>query len=223
MEQITLEAKKRSDCGKGESRKLRRENIIPAVIYGKDMPPLTLTLLRRDLAKILAKGATHKLINLQIDENGSPIQKLCLIQELQRDVFQKRVLHVDFHQISLTEKITATIPLKLTGEAKGVKNGGILDHVLWEVEVEALPTQIPEIFMLDISGLEIGHSLHIKEIPIPADVKLLAPPDEVVAVVHPPRVEAVAAVTEVAAAAQPEVITKGKGEEEAPAKEKEKK
>lgn len=227
MEQIVLDAKMRDGLGKGNSRKYRREELIPAVIYGRDMEPLTLTLARRDLAKVLVKGATHKLINLQIENNGSSTQKLCMIQEMQRDTFQKRVLHVDFHQVSLTEKITATIPVKLVGDAKGVKNGGILDHVLWTVEVEALPTELPEEIVINVTDLEVGHSVHVKEIPTSQDVKILTSPDDVVVVVHPPKVEATPAAAEPGATpAQPEVVGKGvKTEEEsAPAKgEKEKK
>ena len=228
MEQIVLDAKMRDGLGKGNSRQLRREELIPAVIYGRDMEPLTLTLTRRDLAKVLVKGAAHKLINLQIENNGSSTQKLCMIQELQRDIFQKRVLHVDFHQVSLTEKITATIPVKLVGDAKGVKNGGILDHVLWEVLVEALPRELPEEIVINVADLEVGHSVHVKEIPTAEGVKILASPDDVVVVVHPPKVEVAPAAAEpgALAPAQPEVIGKGaKAEEEGvPAKgEKEKK
>lgn len=215
MEQITIETSLRLEYGKKESKKLRKFELIPAVIYGKDSPPVSLTIARKELAKALQSGATHKLINLQINNNESPTQKLCLIHAIQRDPLQKRVLHVDFRQISLTEKITAIIPLKLAGEPKGLKSGGILDHVIWEIPVLALPTQMPEVLTLDVTNLGIGHSIHVKDIPISEGVKILEEPDKVAVVVHPPKVEVAPSPIEGAVTpAQPEVISKGKPEKE---------
>lgn len=233
MEQIVLEAKERSEKGKTVIKHSRREGWIPAVVYGRKSDTQLLFIPVAALDKALHRGAAHKIINLEIAGKNGKDEKPCVIHEIQRDVFGKRVLHIDFHQISMEEKITAKIPLTLKGEAPGIKEGGVLDHVLWEVEVKALPLTLPEKLTADISGLLINQSIHVRDIPLPEGVEILEDSSEVVAVIHPPRVEEVVAAPVVEAAvavapAQPEVISKGKKEEEgvpekAPEKAKEEK
>lgn len=217
MEQVVLEARARKERGKIQSNRLRKSGYVPGVIYGRSMEALSIQIQDKEMRKVLAKGGSHKLINVKINGNDSPL--LCLIQEVQKDPIQKEILHVDLHQISMDETISVTVPVHLKGEAPGVSEGGVLDHVLWEMEVEALPTQLPESVTVDISQLTIGHPIHVKEVPLPEGVKTLEEPEAVVVVVHPPRVEVVEApaVEALAAAApaptQPEVITKGKEKE----------
>jgi large subunit ribosomal protein L25 len=218
METIALEAKKRKEKGKVAAKLFRQKGLIPGVVFGKKTPSLPLLIPRQSLEKALYLGAAHKIVNLKIETEHSKEEKMCVIQEIQRDVFGKQVLHVDFHEISMEEKITSKVPLELVGTPKGVKAGGILDHVLWEVEVKALPIKMPEKITLDVSGLDITQSLHVKDIKPPEGVEILEDPEEIVVVLHPPRVEEVpgaeGTVAQPSTPAQPEVISKGKKETE---------
>lgn len=223
MEQITLAATKRPERGKVHARLARSKGAVPAIIYGKKMDTVPLSIQAQALEKALAHGAAHKIVNLKIETGGAREEKLCLIHEIQKDVFGRRLLHVDFHHISMQDKITAKVPVELKGEPTGAKEGGILDHVLWELEVEALPANLPEKLTADVSSLAINQALHVKDVKLPEGVEVLDDPEEVVAVVHPPRAEEVAVAapsaegtTAEAAAtpAQPEVISKGKKEED---------
>lgn len=225
MKQISLDAKKREETGKTLVKLSRRQALIPGVVYGKKTKSLPIVIGLKELEKILIQGAAHKIVKLQIASNGAHQEKMCMIQEIQRDALGSRILHVDFHHISMEEKIEATVPLSLQGDPAGLKEGGVLDHVLWEIEVKALPMNLPEKLTLDVSALLINQSLHVKDIPVPEGVEVIHNLEEVVVVVHPPRVEelptAVATTAEAGAAAaapaQPEVISKGKKEEEEPA------
>lgn len=225
MQQISLQAKARTEKGKSSARKARGEGIVPAVIYGKNMDSIPLSIQISALEKALSRGAAHKIVKLQIDRQGNSDEKLCVIHEIQKDTFGMRVLHVDFHHISMEEKITAKVPIRLHGEPQGAKAGGVLDHVLWEVEVEALPLNLPEKLEADVSSLGFHQAIHLKDLVLPEGVEILEDPEEIVAVVHPPRTEETPAVAAVAAegaaatttaatSAQPEVISKGKKEEE---------
>jgi len=236
MKQIALEAQKRDITGKAPIRKSRSDGFVPGVLYGKKTETLSITIALPALVKAIAQGAAHKIINLKIDTEPKGGEKLCVIHEIQRDTFGQKILHVDLHHISMDEKITSTVPIETQGSPVGLKEGGVLEHVLWEVEVEALPLNLPEKLIADVSSLGIHQSIHIKNLTLPEGVEILNDPEEIIAVVHPPRAEEVVAPTPavegaVATAAQPEVIAKGKKEEEgaegtaaaAPAPEKSKK
>jgi len=246
MEQIALDAAKRNETGKTHVRKSRQNGIIPAVLYGKKTETISIAVEKKALEKVLGHGAAHKIVNLKIKSENSPFEeKLCVIHEIQRDTFGTRVLHVDFHHISMEEKLTTKVPVALEGEgeAPGIREGGILDHVLWEIEIRALPLNLPEKLTVNISHLSIHQSIHVKDIPLPQGVEILEDSEEIVAVIHPPRVEEMpvvaAAPTEGAAPsagtagapattggtapAQPEVISKGKKEEVGAGEEKTKK
>lgn len=222
MEQITLEVKHRKEKGKVLAKRLRSLGMIPGIVYGKETAasfPVFVETQRFD--KILHQGAAHKIILLQIEQDSSREEKFCVIQEIQRDAFGDQILHVDFHHISMEEKLQSKVPLTLHGEAIGVKDGGVVDQVLWEIKIEALPINLPEKLVLDITPLAINQSFHVRDIPVPEGVTILEDREEVAVVIHPPRIEetpvAVAAAeagVAAAAPAQPEVITKGKKEEE---------
>ncbi len=219
MEQIALEAEKREEKGKVPAKILRQKGFIPVVLYGKKTKSLPLKIQTISLKKAIEKGGGHKIFKLKISGTPASEEKTCVIQEIQKDPFGITLLHIDFHEISMQEKIKSKSPLELIGTAPGVKEGGIVDHVLWEIEVESLPLNIPEKLTLDISTLMINQSLHVKDIKPLEGVQILNPPEEVVVVIHPPRVEETPAAAETqtaapAAAAQPEVISKGKKEEE---------
>ena len=224
-EQITLEAFVRTGFGKQHNRRLRREEFIPAVVYRRGKETVNLKVARKELTRVLKTGrGGNVLIALTVKEEAkaekeSPKERMVLVKELQHDPIRGDVLHVDFHEISLTEKLKVNVPVKTKGEAIGVKqDGGILEHALWEVEAECLPTEIPDQIEVDVSALKIGDAVHIKDLLVPKGVQILQDPDLTVFVVKPPAVEAAPA--EAVAGeevAEPEVITERKpkeGEEE---------
>lgn len=226
METIALAAKTRTELGKGPSRRVRALGAIPATLYGHGMKPLSLQVDMKDFNKVLhTKAGENVIINMKV-EGVSLKESTCRIREIQHNPINESVTHVDFTIISMTEKISVKVPFHVTHaeEALGIREGGILDVVHHEIEVECLPTQIPVSIELDIKAMKIGESVHSKELPLPAGVKSLLPEDEVVVVIHHPHKEEAPAPAE--GTAEPEVIEKGKkpaegeaaGKEAAPAK-----
>lgn len=220
-EQIALEALMRADYGKQHNRRLRKEEFIPAVVYRRGKETVSLKVARKELSRVLKTGRSENvLISLTVkgEEKATkaPKERVVIIKELQHDPIRGEVLHVDFHEISLTEKLKVGVPVKAKGQSVGVKqDGGILEHTLWEVEAECLPTEIPDQIEVDVSALKIGDSIHIKDLPVPKGVQILQDPDLTVFVVKPPVVEvAPAEALPSEAAAEPEVITERKPKEE---------
>ncbi|MCM8778794.1 MAG: 50S ribosomal protein L25 [Candidatus Omnitrophica bacterium] len=230
MEEVNLYAKVRQIKGKQVSR-LRREGWVPGVVYKKGEKNLLLQLPKRDLQKILHTSlGGNVLISLKIERDsslpkkkGTQEVKTVIIKEIQKNPLTEELLHIDFQQISLTEKIMVNVPLALVGEAVGVKrDGGILEHLLWELPIECLPTAIPEKIEVDISQLEIGQSLYVKDLKVSEDIKILAPPEQMVVTVGMPKEEKVE--EKVEELVEPEVIKQKKPEaEETPEKKTEEK
>ena len=218
MDPMRLEASVRPETGKKISKALRREGTIPGVVYGEGHTPTSLTLTAKDLARVLHTGAGgNVLITLTVkpvDAGAAQPDRTVLIKEIQTHPVTAQVLHVDFQQISLTKQIQVTVPLQFVGEAIGVKqDGGRLDHLLWEVRVECLPTQIPKRIDVDVAALKIGDSLQIKDLKVPAGIKLLHDPSVGIAACLQPVVEKALDAAE-GAPVEPEVITAKKPDEE---------
>ncbi|NPV28817.1 MAG: 50S ribosomal protein L25/general stress protein Ctc [Firmicutes bacterium] len=190
MESITLHARPRARGTKGSLKKLRRERMLPGVVYGKEAGNLLVQVPTQALANILA---THSiggtLINLEISDGEAPKSYLVMIREVQREPLRQELLHVDFYQVSLTEEIETEIPVHLVGEAPGVKEGGVLQHMLREVTVSCLPTQLPERIDADISGLGIGDQLTVADLQVPPGVKIVDDPESIIVLVVPPVLE----------------------------------
>ena len=226
MAVIPLTASRRESLGKGGARKSRAAGQIPGVLYGHGETPVAVAVSARDFDVALRehKGG-NPIVNLAV--SGSEFT--ALIRAVQYDPLTQDILHLDFQHISLTEQIEVKVAIHLTGLPVGVKDGGgILEPILREVEVRCLPTAIPASIEVDVSNLNIGDSIHLRDIAVP-NVVILTDPDSTLATVVPPTVmeEKPAEETAVAAEAaptEPEVISKGKkDEEEAPeAKEKDK-
>ncbi len=219
MERVTLHAELRTEAGKGAARSLRRKGYIPAVIYraGRSTP---IKLRRQEIVNFLNSTMGEQvMVDLKLSDGKS---KLALLKDYQVDPVKGELLHTDFYEVSLKEKVRVTVSVLLTGEPVGVKRDkGILQQPHSEVEIECLPDRIPPHLELDVSGLTIGHSLHVRDIPLPEGVRVLDDPEEVIATVIPPIVEAEeAAVPAEEEAPEPEVVKKGK-KEEAAAEEKE--
>ncbi len=211
---------------------MRREEAIPGVVYGEGAASIPVQVGSKDLSRALhTKAGENVLITLRIKEDSKKMsESVVLIKELQQHPVSHRIVHVDFNRISLTKKITVTVPLSIQGEAVGVKQGGgILEHVRWDLEVSCLPTQIPAEIPVDVSHLALNQTLAAKAVVLPEGVHLVTSPEQpIVACVVPKKEEAAAApAAEAAAAPEPEVLKQKKpeeiaAEEEAKAKEKEK-
>lgn len=214
MEKIVLEAQKRTDTGKGRVNRLRKAASIPAVVYGEGKASLSLQLSSRDFQKLMtAHHGESFVMTLRVKDNAKNQDKSVLIKQIQYDPVSDDVLHVDFNEISLTKAIRIKVPLSAIGDAVGVKqDGGVLDHILWELEVECLPTQIPKSITVDVSALKIGDSLHVKDIVVAPEVKILNDPQATILTVAMPTKEEAApeAGAEGEAKAEPEVIKEKK-------------
>jgi large subunit ribosomal protein L25 len=218
MATVNLDAEPRDTAGKGSARKLRSQGQIPAVIYGHGRNPQPLTLNARDLDKLLEHiAAESTVIEVKVGDDTAKT----LIREIQRHPFKRQILHVDFQALVAGEKVVVSIPIVLTGVAEGVRlGGGVLDHTLRELEIKVDPANIPNHVELDVTNLMVGDSLHVSDIKVPDGVEVLDDMEASVCVCAAPRavIEAVAAPEavegEAAAGAEPEVIGRGKEDEE---------
>ncbi|HSJ50553.1 MAG TPA: 50S ribosomal protein L25/general stress protein Ctc [Actinomycetota bacterium] len=185
MAEQKLVANKREDAGKGVARKLRAAGRVPGVLYGKGVDPVALSVDGRDLIHVFHTGAgTNVLIDLDVDGQNH----LAMPREVQRDHIKGRFLHVDFIAVSRDQRVTISVPIRLVGESPGVKLGGVLEHHLWEVEVECLPTNIPDAIDADVSTLEeIGQSLKVADLMVSDGATILTGPDESVVAVQQPQ------------------------------------
>jgi large subunit ribosomal protein L25 len=215
---VQLDAEARAPGRKKGAKSVRYAGRVPAVIYGHGREPQPLSLGALELGRLLEKIAVESTI-VEVTVSGTTVK--ALIREVQRHPIKQGILHVDFQEIHAGEKLRLEIPVHLVGTADGVRNqGGILDQVLRTVEIEVLPADIPERVELDVSALLIGRSLHVSDLVIP-NAEILTEASLTVATVTAPRVEEVAAPVaaaaegvEGAAVAEPEVIKKGKTDEE---------
>lgn len=185
--EVKLNAEARADTGKGAARKLRALGKVPAVLYGPDLDSHRLAVDARDLWHVLhTEAGMNVLIDLKLDGETY----LTMPREVQRDIVRGTLLHVDFLRIRKDVAIQVEVPIHLTGESVGVKEGGVVEHHLWELRIEVLPTQVPESIEADISPLAIGDSIHVSDLRIPQHITVLTPEDEtIVSVVPPPILE----------------------------------
>ncbi len=209
MEKVVLKATPRQVTGK-KVNAMRRQGLLPAIIYGKHFDPMPILLDAHQAAKTLAHLSTSSLVTLEIDGK----EYLALVREKQRDVLKGHLLHVDFLAVSLTEKIRTTVAIELVGTAPAVKDyNAVLVTGLDEVEIECLPSDLPERIVVDLAALkEIGDGIYVRDLPVSDKVRILEDPDEliVVAAAAEAEEEGEAAAEE---AAEPEVIERGKKEE----------
>ncbi|MDP8262106.1 MAG: 50S ribosomal protein L25/general stress protein Ctc [Candidatus Ancaeobacter aquaticus] len=218
MAQIELKVQLRVDKTKGELNDMRYEGLVPAIVYGQGKDPVMIQLNEREFAKVMRQsGSENLIIRLAIEGAEAEKEKDVILQEVQRHPIAETILHVDFHEISLKDKIKVNVPIHETGDAVGVeKSGGVLEHGLREIEVECLPTEIPEKIDIDISALEIGQALYVKDLPVTENVVVLTDPELPVFSVSAPKAEEEEKPAEEGETAEPEVIREKKpeGEEE---------
>lgn len=218
MEKVILKAEIREATGKSGCKHLRKEGLIPAVVYKDGKKGLSVKVDNKDLWHALhTEAGENAIITMEIDSEGKEVKKTVIVKEMQNDPLNDKFLHVDFHEISLKEKLKVKVPVIVKGEPVGVKEeDGVLSQLMWEVEVECLPTDIPEHVDINVDELKIGDSVHIKDLaPIPG-VTILDDPEQAIAGVHPPKAEEEEVVEEAVEGeeVEPEVIKKGKAEEE---------
>lgn len=223
MAEISIHAQQREATGKEAAKRLRNAGLAPVIVYKKGKIGVNLAIKSVDLIHALHTSAGENvIIKLEYEKDGKKTHKTVIIKEMQHHPIRGNIIHIDFSEISLTQSIQVKVPIHPVGEAVGVKrDGGILEHVLWELDIECLPTQIPEKIDVNVDELEIGNSIHVKDLKVDNDIKILADPEEVVMIVEHPKIEeepiAEEEVTE-EGAQEPEVI----GEKEREERQKEK-
>jgi large subunit ribosomal protein L25 len=219
-QQASLQAALRTTTGKGAARALRRQGKVPGVIYGHGREAEAVVIDTGALNRMLVGiSAGTAIVDVAVDDRP-PVK--ALIREIQRDAVRpSEILHLDLYEVRSDEEITLEVPVRLIGVPDGVRNfGGVLDHVLRELEIEVLPSNIPEHVDLDVTELAIGHSLFVRDIDVP-NARVLNDPDTPICTVVAPRTEeAPAPVEEAVATTEPELIRKPKPEEEGEAEAK---
>lgn len=218
MEQVLLQAARR-ETGKGSAHAIRREGFVPAVLYGKNVEPVSVKVPAKEFSRVLGtRSGRNSIIKMSIGGAGGIDERTCMVKDVQKDPIRGDLIHVDFYQISLKDRLRTVVPIRVVGEELAQKTGGILQHQLWEIEVECLPTDIPGHITADVSTLALGHHLSVGDLKFPEGVDVVTDPDSVVASLLTPKaveeeVKPEAAV-EGADRTQPEVIARGKEEAE---------
>jgi large subunit ribosomal protein L25 len=211
--QVSLKAGRRDPQGKGGARKLRAVGEVPAILYGAGMDPLSIKLNAHDATLLFHSiSVDNTLINLEVE--GEKVPVLTLVREIQTHPARAKLLHVDFYRVQMDVEVELEVPLHVEGTAAGVKDGGVLDQPIHDLPVRCLPSDIPESIHVDVSHLNIGDSLRVKDLVIPRGVTILLDSDRTVCSVQvPTKLEEVVAPD--TTQAEPEVISEAgeKGEE----------
>jgi large subunit ribosomal protein L25 len=199
--ELRLKAERRRGAGKGEARKLRAQGRVPAILYGHGVDPTPIAVDAKELYHLLHTAAgANVLIDLQVDGE----RHLALAREIQRDHIRGRYVHVDFFAVRRDEQVKVTVPIRIVGESPGVKQGGLLEHHLWEVQLQSRVDRVPDAIDADISGLGIGDALRAGDLRVPEGATLLTDPEEAIVSVVTPQVLEVVEVVPAEAAAEGE-------------------
>ena len=209
----TLQAMARDGAGKGAARKLRADGKVPGILYGHGMDPVSVAVDSRELFHVLHTDAgANVLIDLKVGKDSH----LAMAREVQRDHIRGEFIHIDFLAIRRDVKITVDVPVNLIGESHGVKEGGVVEHHLWDLKVECLPGDVPESIDADISALGIGDALKVSEVKVPPGAEILTDPEEtIISVVPPPVLEVEEEVEAALEGEVPEAEAEGATTEEA--------
>jgi large subunit ribosomal protein L25 len=215
MAEVSLEVSRREGKGKGVARKLRASGKIPAVVYGGHRDPVAIEVDRKSVSELVQKSEHGVRSIFLLKMSGTDQQRHAMIKDIQIDPISRRMTHIDFVRVLMDEVVRVNVPVHINGTAIGVKEGGLLDFQVRELHVECLPNAIPDTIEVDVTNLGHHEYLRVSDLQAPQGVKILDDPDRVVVGVTHAKAEAVAEVTEEAAAAtaEPEVIKKGKTDE----------
>ena len=214
MANVELKAELREEKGSGSVKRLRDTGWIPGIIYGHNKDNVCVKVNNRDVIHLLhAMASEHPLIKLKVKNKKTDV----LIKTIQYHPYRDEVLHIDFHQVAMDEVLTTSVAVEAVGESKGVLSGGVLEHIMRELQIECLPSDIPGVIELDITELAVGDSIHVSEIKAIDGVKFLDDPDQpVLSVMAPKAVEEEVPEEELEVeeeSAEPELIRKREGEE----------
>ncbi len=212
MKQVEMTVQVREKTGKEVARKLRRQGLLPAIIYGRETENIPLAVEANELKKILFRHRGEQLIfNLNLKNNGSESRKMAIVKEIQVHPVTDEPLHVDFYEVSLEREIEVEVPVEIVGKAKGMERGGILEVITRELTISCLPMAIPNSIKIDVSSLDIGDSFHVEDLPAMEGIRVLDPPKTTILTIVSPEEEEEASTEE---ALETEVIAKGKKKEE---------
>ncbi len=200
MEITDLTAQVRGEQKKGPARRLRQQGLVPAIFYGGNTENIQLAVKSADLVKLHKEKKDHAFIKLIIDDGGKKVEKLSLIKELQVQPLTGKLYHADFYEVDMKKKLVFDVSLNFIGKAIGVENGGELQHIKREVKVLCLPSDLPDHIDVDITAIEIGHSIKVKDIGLPENLTHLDPPEAAVVSVAAVKVVKVEAAAEEAPA-----------------------
>ncbi|MGA7616408.1 MAG: 50S ribosomal protein L25 [Thermoanaerobaculia bacterium] len=215
MAELQLEVSRRDRTGKEYAKKLRRNGVIPAVVYGGHREPVPIEVDRKQVTELVTKSQHGLRSIFLLKMKDSDQQRHAMIKEIDVDPVSRTMRHIDFVRVVMDEIVRVTIPIHHVGTAVGLKMGGLLDFQLRELHVECLPDAIPDTIDIDVTALEVGHFYRISDLNLPEGVKVLDDPERVVVSVSMPRAEVVEeAAEEETEAAEPELIRKAKDEEE---------
>jgi large subunit ribosomal protein L25 len=221
MKRTGIKVTKREETGKRHGRALRRQGLIPAVVYGAEGPSVPVALEEKNFRALLRAGAAQAIVDLKIE--GADEETLAIIKEIQYDALGDDIQHVDFLRVTAGKPIQVTVPITATGRSEGEKEGGIVEHLTREVRIECLPQDIPENVTFDISSMGLGDSIHLRDVAPPSGVTFLDSLDTALVVVKTPRMaraEVIAEEEAALAAAEEAEAEEGKpaeeGEAEAP-------
>ncbi len=185
-----LTAKRRSETGKGAARKIRAMGKVPAVIYGKDQEPIALTVDAKEAYQLFHSiSVENTIVNVQVDDDDEVLETL--VREIQMHPFRPDIVHVDFYCIQRGVAMEVDVPIKYVGTPEGVKLGGVLEVILHELRVKCIPSRFPESFEIDVSALDVGDSIHARDIEMEDEVELLTDPIRTLCLVAIPKEEVV--------------------------------
>jgi large subunit ribosomal protein L25 len=192
MAQSTLTVTKRKRMGKSGAREIRKEGNVPAVLYGKGTEPLSLVINPSELKTALSTEAgENTLLDIRVKDGEAETPRLSLLREVQYDYLTSKPIHFDFQALDMKQNITVTVPVQLEGRPVGVKEGGVLEEVLREITVECLPVNIPNSFILEVTEMDIGDSIHISTLEVEEGVTILHDPEDTIVTVLAPKIETV--------------------------------
>jgi large subunit ribosomal protein L25 len=218
MEHHVLEAKLREQTGRSAVRQARRDGKIPGIVYGRGDEPFAVEVDAKEFERMLHHGlGEHGMLDLNVIRGRTKKKQTVLLREVQHHGVTGKILHVDFYHIDMDQKIVTSVPVVLVGHAEGVKKGGILEHVLRELELECVAKKMPEAFELDVTNLEMGHSYHVRDLQLDEEITIHTDPGRAVVTIVPPKLHEEVEAEEEAAleeeGVEPEVVGK-EGEEE---------
>ena len=216
MAEVTLEVSRRERSGKEQAKKLRQDGKIPAVVYGGHKEPVAITVERKAVSDLIQKSDHGIRSIFLLKMSGTDQQRHAMIKDMQMDPISRRMTHIDFVRVVMDEVVRVTVPVHITGNSIGVKEGGILDWQIRELHVECLPNAIPDKIDVDITNLGAHEQVRVSDLTLPEGVKVAEDTHRVIVGVTSPRAEIVpeAAAADATAVAEPEVLKKGKTETE---------